>query len=387
MLEKIANTATKLFEKLTDVGGNHMTPAVVLSIDGQAFGTQTMSRIIDVTLDDKRGFEADELTITLSDYDGALAIPSTDSMVKVWLGYVETGVVYKGEYKITGFEHSGAPDQLRISAVAADMAAGLTEQQEKTWSKTTLGTIVETIAKKYNYIPKVHKDLAKISIDHLTQTNESDASFLMRLADSNDAIATVKQQHMLFMPAGQGQTLGGEDIPTVNITRLTGDQHRFSYSTTDAYNAVKAFYLPDKKGSPKKHVIINDSNLQPPKQVQATTKAGKTSKRKVTPPTPSAINADGEKTKTLRHLYANRSSAERGARAAYKKLKHGRAVFSISLAVGRPDLAPETPITVQGFKAEIDAEAWIVAKVSHSVSDGGYLSSIDLENLLNVETT
>ena len=83
MLEKIANTATRLFEKLTNAGGNHMTPAVVLSIDGQAFGTQTMSRIIDVTVDDKRGFEADELTITLSDYDGALAIPSTDSLVKV----------------------------------------------------------------------------------------------------------------------------------------------------------------------------------------------------------------------------------------------------------------------------------------------------------------
>ena len=109
MLEKIANTATRLFEKLTNSGGNHMTPAVVLSIDGQAFGTQTMSRIIDVTVDDKRGFEADELTITLSDYDGALAIPSTDSLVKVWLGYVETGVAYKGEYKITGFEHSGRP--------------------------------------------------------------------------------------------------------------------------------------------------------------------------------------------------------------------------------------------------------------------------------------
>ena len=61
MLEKIANTATRLFEKLTNAGGNHMTPAVVLSIDGQAFGTKTMSRIIDVTVDDKRGFEADEL--------------------------------------------------------------------------------------------------------------------------------------------------------------------------------------------------------------------------------------------------------------------------------------------------------------------------------------
>ena len=378
MLEKIANTATRLFEKLTNAGGNHMTPAVVLSIDGQAFGTQTMSRIIDVTVDDKRGFEADELTITLSDYDGALAIPSTDSLVKVWLGYVETGVVYKGEYKITGFEHSGAPDQLRISAVAADMAAGLTEQQEKTWSKTTVGAIVETIAKKHNYTPKVHKDLAKISIDHMTQTNESDASFLMRLADQNDAIATIKQQHMLFMPAGQGQTLSGEAIPTVNITRLTGDQHRFTYNTADNFNAVKAYYLPDKKGSAKQHIIINADNLEP-KQQDKKKAQGKATKAE----TP--INGDGEKTKTLRHLYANRSSAERGARAAYKKLKRGRAVFSISLGVGRPDLAPETPITVQGFKPEIDAEAWIVAKVSHSVSDGGYVCGLDLEALLQLE--
>ena len=183
MLEKIANAATRLFEKLTDVGGNHMTPAVVLSIDGQAFGSNTMSRIIDVTVDDKRGFEADEITITLSDADGALAIPSMESMIKVWLGYAETGVVYKGEYKISGFEHTGAPDQLRISAIAADLAASLAEQQEKTWRKTTLGSIVETIAKKHGYTPKLHKDLAAIAIDHITQTNESDASFLMRLAD------------------------------------------------------------------------------------------------------------------------------------------------------------------------------------------------------------
>ena len=378
MLEKIANTATKLFEKLTNAGGNHMTPTVVLSIDGKAFGTQAMSRIKDVTVDDKRGFEADELSITLSDHDGALAIPSTDSMIKVWLGFEETGVVFKGEYKVTGFEHSGAPDELRISAVAADMSAGLAEQQEKTWSKTTLGAIVETIAKKYNYIPKVHKDLAKISIDHLTQTNESDASFLMRLADSNDAIATVKQQHMLFMPAGKGQTLGGEDIPTVSITRLTGDQHRFSYSTTDAYNAVKAYYLPDKKGSAKQHVIINADNLEPKPQDKKKAQ-GKPAKA-ATP-----INADGEKIKTLRHLYASKATAERGARAAYKKLKRGRAVFSISLAVGRPDLAPETPVTVQGFKAEIDAEPWIVAKVSHSVSDGGYVSGLELEALLKLD--
>ena len=382
MLEKIANAATRLFEKLTDVGGNHMTPAVVLSIDGQAFGSNTMSRIIDVTVDDKRGFEADEITITLSDADGALAIPSMESMIKVWLGYAETGVVYKGEYKISGFEHTGAPDQLRISAIAADLAASLAEQQEKTWRKTTLGAIVETIAKKHGYTPKLHKDLAAIAIDHITQTNESDASFLMRLADQYDAIATVKQTHLLFMPVGKGQTLSGEAIPTVLINRLSGDSHRFSYNTSDNYNAVKAFYLPDKKGSNKQFVLINADNIEPKKKAEKKepSKAKSKEAEKQT-----ALTDGGDKTKVLRHVYANKTNAERGARSAYKKLKRGRAKFSIALAVGRPDLAPETPVQVQGFKDLIDSETWLIEKISHSVSSGGYISQIDLEALLQLE--
>ena len=381
MLDKIANTATRLFEKLTDVGGNHMTPAVVLSIDGQAFGSNTMSRIIDVTVDDKRGFEADEITITLSDADGALAIPSMESMIKVWLGYAETGVVYKGEYKISGFEHTGAPDQLRISAIAADLAAGLAEQQEKTWRKTTLGSIVETIAKKHGYTPKLHKDLAAITIDHITQTNESDASFLMRLANQYDAIATVKQKHLLFMPVGKGQTLSGEAIPTVLINRLSGDSHRFSYSSSDNYNAIKAFYLPDKKGSNKQFVLINADNIEPKKQAANKDKSkaqAKPDKKQ------SALTDGGEKTKVLRHVYSNKTNAERGARSAYKKLKRGRAQFSIALAVGRPDLAPETPVQVQGFKDAIDAETWVIEKISHSVSSGGYISQIDLQAVLQL---
>ena len=68
-----------------------------------------------------------------------------------------------------------------------------------------------------------------------------------------------------------------------------------------------------------------------------------------------------------------------------QKLKRGRAHFSIALAVGRPDLAPETPVQVQGFKDVIDAETWIIEKISHSVSSGGYISQIDLEALLQLE--
>ena len=184
------------------------------------------------------------------------------------------------------------------------------------------------------------------------------------------------------MPVGKGQTLSGEAIPTVLINRLSGDSHRFSYNTSDNYNAVKAFYLPDKKGSNKQFVLINADNIEPKKKAEKKepSKAKSKEEEKQT-----ALTDGGDKTKVLRHVYANKANAERGARSAYKKLKRGRAQFSIALAVGRPDLAPETPVQVQGFKDVIDAETWIIEKISHSVSSGGYISQIDLEALLQLD--
>lgn len=97
------------------------------------------------------------------------------------------------------------------------------------------------------------------------------------------------------------------------------------------------------------------------------------------------IDVAGKKIKTLRHLYATEASALAGARAAFARIRRGLAEFSISLATGRPDLYPETPVTVQGFKAEIDAESWLIVEVAHRLGDGGYTCSLKLEARLKEE--
>ena len=73
---KTAQAARKLFDKLTDSGGRHLTPAAELTINGHFFGTQTIARITRIQLTDKRGFEADELSVDLDDHDGSIAIPT-----------------------------------------------------------------------------------------------------------------------------------------------------------------------------------------------------------------------------------------------------------------------------------------------------------------------
>lgn len=372
--------AAKIFDEVSGKNARHLTPSAELTIDGKRFGTQAMSRIISISLTDKRGFEADELTIELDDHDGTIAIPKTGSKITLKLGYQETGLVEKGEYLVSEFTASGSPDRLSITARAADLAEALAEQVEKSWHKQTLYQIIETIAKKHKYEYIISKDYQNQKIEHIDQTNESDASFMSRLAEQYDAIATVKNGKLLFIPAGESQTASGQPILPTTITRASGDSHSFTYSSSNSYQAVRAYYT-DKKTGQKKEVIVNKDNAYPNKKTTQQTKTvkGKTFKAKKKENDNQKVNTEGQKIKTLRHLYATESGAWSGARGAFKKIQRGVAEFSITLAVGRPDLYPETPAVVQGFKPEIDAEAWLITEVSHKIDSGGYTASIQFE--------
>lgn len=372
--------AAKIFDEVSGKNARHLTPQAELTIDGKRFGTQAMSRIISISLTDKRGFEADELTIELDDHDGTIAIPKTGSKITLKLGYQETGLVEKGEYLVSEFTASGSPDRLSITARAADLAKALAEQVEKSWHKQTLYQIIETIAQKHKYEYIISKDYQNQKIEHIDQTNESDASFMSRLAEQYDAIATVKNGKLLFIPAGESQTASGQPILPTTITRASGDSHSFTYSSSNSYQAVRAYYT-DKKTGQKKEVIVNKDNAYPNKKTTQQTKTvkGKTFKAKKKETDNQKVNTDGQKIKTLRHLYATESGAWSGARGAFKKIQRGVAEFSITLAVGRPDLYPETPAVVKGFKPEIDAEAWLITEVSHKIDSGGYTASIQFE--------
>ena len=55
------------------------------------------------------------------------------------------------------------------------------------------------------------------------------------------------------------------------------------------------------------------------------------------------------------------------------------AEFSLSLAVGRPELFPQMPVIVDGFKYQIDIEPWTIAEITHNWSNNGGVSDIKLE--------
>lgn len=427
--------------------------AISVVVDGQDITRAIQPRVISISHTDKRGFEADELSLELDDHDGKMELPPRGAEIRFSIGWQASGLVDKGTFIVDGVRHAGAPDVLSISAKSADLRAGMTTQRERSWHDVMLGDIVRTIADENDLAAAITDRLAGEKIDHLDQTNESGCSLLTRLAKQFDAVSTVKCGRLLFFPAAGGVSVSGQPLPTVTINRESGDQHSFEIADRDTYVGVRATYNDvglavkgevfwgkdedsAERGKPVKtaasapttgqykpasktaksrsaalriarkewlalvknkatkaayigvRVHYDDRNLgvagdvtygqadEDAKRAKAMHQAEK-DKAKAAPE--NAIEHSADNVKTLRHVYASKASATRAARAEWRKLQRGMARFSITLARPRPELFPEIPVTVSGFKRQIDGTEWIITQVNNLVNDLGYQQTIELE--------
>lgn len=301
-------------------------------------------RLISLTLTDNRGMEADQLDLVLDDHDGKLPIPAHGSKLRVAFGWQETGLVDKGSFTIDETVHSGTPDILTIRARSADLREGLASKKEKSWHGTTLGEIVREVAAANNLTPKISGDLDKVAIQHVDQTKESDLNLLTRLAKEHDAIATVKDGNLLLLPAGKGKTVGGKALPHRVLTRRDGDSHSFQMADRDSYSGVVAQYNDGDEFALKEATVGDEANA-----------------------------------KKLRNMYPTKEAAEKAAQAESQRLGRGKATLQFSLALGIPDLVPESTFQLTGIKNEISAVTWLGIKVTHNISDGGYTGSLEAE--------
>lgn len=330
----------------------YAVPAFRMTVNGNDIAQLISPRLLSLDLTDNRGIEADQLSITLSDHDGLLAIPPKGAVVRLWLGWSDTGLVDKGTYTVDETEHSGAPDVLSIRARSADLRKGLKTKRERSWNNKTLGDILGDIAVGNGLTATIAGALDGLPIPHLTQANESDANLISRLGEDFDAVISVKAGCLLCIPAGGGKTASGLDLPHITLTRSDGDSHRYLQAERDSYDGVRAYFYD-----------MNSAKKQ------------------------EAIAGGGENLKDLRHTYSDRQSALRAARAELNRLQRGSATLSYTLARGRPDLIPELTYTLQGVKAEIDEIIWYGGNVQHTLSaDNGYTVSLDLESKLPEDT-
>lgn len=368
-------------EILYSEAGSTLTPAFMLKIDSRDITGNISDRLISLTMTDNRGFEADQLDIELNDADGRVVLPVRGAVLTLFLGWKGSALIGKGSFTVDEVEHRGAPDTVTIRARSADFRGSLNSRREESWHDKTLGMIVETIATRNKLTAAVAPELAKIVIPHIDQSQESDAKFLTRLADRNGGEVSVKAGKLLFLKPGNAVSASGKPIPQVTIIRSDGDRHQFAIADRGAYTGVTAQWLHTREPKPKQVKVKRKPKeqhlraLQHPKAKAAKKKEAKEPEAREG----EYMAGEADNVFALTTVYSTKAQAMRAAKAKWDKLQRGVAEFSISLAVGRADLYPETPVKVSGFKSVIDEQAWIITKVTHALSKNGYTTSLELE--------
>ncbi len=329
-----------------EVNGTDITPVLREARPGN----RKRPRLISLGLTDKRGGDADQLDLVIDDSDGAFDLPPAGAIIRVSLGWtsgpdVTPGLVDMGTYVVDDVGHSGPPDQITVRARAADFTGAMRIRRERSWHGTTLGAIVADVAKAHGLQPRCATALASIAVTANAQSRESDLAFLRRLGRDHDAVATIKDGRLILKPMADRATVSGAALPPVTIRRREGDRHDYQVQKQEDAAGVSADWH-DRGSAKKKTVTIG--------------------------------KADGAR--KLSRTYASETDARAAAKAEAGRAARQPRTLSLSLALGRPDLKPETPVTVSGFKAAIDAQRWVLAEVTHTLGDRGFATGLKLES-------
>ncbi|CCW30250.1 putative phage protein (D protein) (Modular protein) [Xenorhabdus nematophila F1] len=224
------------------ITGKTSKPAFRLEINNKDISGKIQSCLMSLTLTDNRGLESDQLDLELDDANDKLRLPQRGDILTLELGWQGHSLTPKGQFVVDEIEHTGAPDRLTIRARSADFRGDLNVKREQSYHKQTLESIVSTIAARHHLKFKISQELKGASV-HIDQTNESDVSFLTRVAKQEGAITSVKNGELLFIRQGENKTASGQDIELALITRHSGDSHRFSLSDREAYTGVIAQWM------------------------------------------------------------------------------------------------------------------------------------------------
>ena len=330
--------------------GLNITPSYRVTANGADISQALATRLRSIVVVDEAGYSADSVEITLVDTDinNPVEIPPTGAELEVFLGYKEAGLQRMGLFVADEVELNGWPGEMVIRGRAApyDTSKGgkseLQSQKTRSWPKgTTLGAMVSKIAKEHSMSAAVASSLSGISLPQYDQTEESDISFLVRVARKFDAVVKPGGGKLAVTKRGESKSASGEAMPTVTLAAQDCTRWSLSITTRDSDGTVIAFY--------------HDRGLAQRKQVTA---------------------GSGDPVRRLRHNFPDQASALKAANGELDK--RGRRKNRLTLTMpGDPLLAAEAKLTLTGFRAGVPTD-WLVSRVEHRLEVGaGY--SCDLE--------
>ncbi len=237
---------------------------------------------------------------------------------------------------------SGPPNRLTLGARSADLTADLKAPITREWSATTVGGIVKAIAAEHGLEARVTSDLARIPIDQLSQTSESDLHFRARLSRRLDAVAKIGGGALLLVRRGAGLTASGRKLAPVAVLRRETTSWGWQ-NEERAERASCAAWWQNVRGAKRRR--IETAADQPQFEMSET--------------------------------FATEAIARHAADAKLRKLRWGGAALELVFGAGRPEILAETPVDAPGFRPGVDGR-WIAARAERRLTGDGLVTRLNL---------
>ncbi|AXF38232.1 putative transcriptional regulator [Ralstonia phage phiRSP] len=325
-------------------------PDFKLLANSQDITAAILDRFVSLRYTDEAGLASDMLEIVLADHDPLkpIQVPPTGAELELFLGY--DGQSQRiGLFIVDEIELAGWPGEMTIRARAAtfDKSKGgktdLQTQKVRSWKAgTTLGAMVQKIAKEHGMEGAVAPSLASIKLPHIDQPDESDINLLLRVAKKYDAVVKPAGGKLVLAKRGEFKSVSGKDLPTVTLVANECGRWRMVQSKRETAGMVVAYYHAVKQA--KRHEVSVGS---------------------------------GEPVRRLRQYYPTREMSLAAARAELARRERARITMHITCP-GRTDLAAECKVILQGWREGVPTE-WVATRAEHSLDDRGYTSTIELE--------
>lgn len=331
-----------------------MLPAYRVRIDDVDITAVVDDRLISLVVSDESGYQSDSASLVIDDRDGRVALPRRGVRMQVEIGYraVEhqegqenqeeqaVGLVSMGSFTVDEVVPSGPPDIITIRARAIDFRETLKQRKTRAW-EDTIGSIVSSIAGEHSLQPRVHADLAGISVPHIDQTEESDLAFLTRLGRRYDAAAKPAGSSLMFVPLGRSESATGRPTNIRTIHKKQANRHRAVLADRSRFQSVRAHWRDLAQGS------------------QETVSVGQ-----------------GDPVDTLPRTYPTEAEARAAATSRLNELNRDKSSLTLTLHPGDPLVSAGARLTVIGFRTGINGE-WIATRVIHNlIKSTGYTTRL-----------
>lgn len=329
-------------------------PAYQLIYNRKDITHDVSAYVSSVSYTDKLSGESDEIQVDLEDSEGRWRdawYPGKGDSLTLFMGYAGEVLRECGTFSIDEIELSGPPDHVSLRGLATSVTVAMRTKVSRGFENTTLAAIAQRIAGKHNL--QLQGQIESLTLDRVTQYDETDLAFLKRLASDYGYLVRVTHTHVIFSSMDKLR----DATPAFTFERR--DISR--YSLRDTINRIYKGAKYRSQNSRTKNVVTYQADGgESTSTVNAVARGRNTSADML----------------TLSGRAGNQGTAAHRTRAALSLKNQYQKVVTLSMA-GNIHLLAGHNITLRGFG--VSDGKWLTGSVRHSMRrSGGYTMDVEM---------